>query len=250
MALVQDASGGQTISGSTFTVTLPSATSAGNVLIVCAAENGNYGTPTGWTKAVSNDIYQDLHVYYKATTAGETSWAFPGSTFGGAAWYVREESGLSTTHDTAVANGTSSKVTSLATGSTGTLAQASELAILCSNIANSTDAATGATDGFTSSTNGSYPSTGSSGSLHVWEQYTTATTALNSTVSSSVSKQMAVALVTFKVSATAYSGTASDTITATISAAGGGTGSASLAGTATISASGTVATSSTASTSV
>lgn len=134
-----------TAGGATNTITGTfSAATAGNTLfaVVMSRPNGVFAgmdTPSGWTKIYqwannSNGNAPEITTYYKIASGGETSVTTTDTTAtaGNFAIVVNEYSGLTGTPlDQSGFNGdsTTSSVGSLTSGTTGTLAQASELCI-------------------------------------------------------------------------------------------------------------------------
>lgn len=122
-----------------------SAATANNLLVavVMTRANGSFagmGTPSGWTLADqwsnnSNGNAPEISIFYKVAAGGETSVTCTDSvmTAGNLAIVVNEYSGLFTTSplDVSAIRGDSatSTVTSLTSGTSGTLAQANELCI-------------------------------------------------------------------------------------------------------------------------
>jgi hypothetical protein len=119
MAKVQDNAGN---SGSTATpattnsATLPSGTAAGNTLLLIIAADQLVTTPSGFTLDNSQVNTAAQYTFRKATTAGETSWAFTMSPAGPYCWYVREESGLTGSQDATAKSGSATTALTRAVG--------------------------------------------------------------------------------------------------------------------------------------
>ena len=135
-ARVNRASGTTTYSGSVIT-TFPEAT-ANNLLVAVIATRwttwNGLAAASGWTKAVgwSTNAYSntpEVVIFYKVSDGTETTATFvdSGGTYTGlASWFVEEWSGIATSSplDVTATSDTGSSVLTLATGTTGTLAQA------------------------------------------------------------------------------------------------------------------------------
>jgi hypothetical protein len=189
-----------TTTGTTATVTIASAT-ANNLLVIAVASNDpSYTLPSGFSSAVLNfnategDI---LEIIYKVAAGGETAltttnWA--GNTRHLGAW---EYSGVdtSTPLDKTATTTRTVSVTSLASGSTGTLSQADEVAIAA--WACRADVTGESIDSsFTVENLGNGGFSAINGTLIV-----SATTALNATASWTTSATAWSAIATFKAAA-------------------------------------------------
>lgn len=195
--LVQSNTGSvASVSGTSFTVTLPTATASGNTLILAYNASANFAAPSGWTLLRQSDAWNDLHIYYKATVAGETSWSIAGTSGGKAGWYIREQSGTVTFDQTAVGNSGSTAVTSQSVGPTATLSSANELVMLFVGYQAATS--TIAASGYTQDANVGL----STASLWVAEMAVAATTAVSASVTSSASTQLAAIIGTFPLAST------------------------------------------------
>lgn len=89
MGIVQDASG--TFTGTTFTATLPGASSASNRVIVLVAANTTVTTPASWTLRTSQVNFLGHYLYERAGFS-LTSVVFTNSA-GQGTWYVAEMDG-------------------------------------------------------------------------------------------------------------------------------------------------------------
>ncbi len=114
----------------TYAVTLPSPTTNGNLVVIVVASDATVADPPGFTLDKSQ-VNSNGHYHWSKTTAGgETTFTVTPNVSAAGVWYAAEISGLTATPtDQAVSTGSSSGATTRSTGTTGTTAQADELAI-------------------------------------------------------------------------------------------------------------------------
>src|SRR3954465_7232314 len=93
-SVVQETTGTTTTATPTsYSVTLPSATTGGAVLIIVNSD-ATVSTPAGFTLDASQVFNNGHYVFRKASSTGETSWTVtPGGAASGV-WWVAEISGL------------------------------------------------------------------------------------------------------------------------------------------------------------
>jgi hypothetical protein len=192
-------------------------TTAGNLLLIFINELGAFtgtwsNTPTGYTAySPSPFIYwttpsDPYGIYWKIATGGDATPAAIGADGGSAGpWliYTYEFSSptgwLSTPNDAEIHSAASSTaVTSVASGSTATLAQANELAV-----AVHARSVVGSTTTFNGGFSNNDPSTGGDTRLSIATQETAATTALATTATWTTSARAGVRIATFKTAAAA-----------------------------------------------
>ncbi|MEA2587695.1 MAG: hypothetical protein QOH66_622 [Actinomycetota bacterium] len=113
-------------------VTLDAPPTPGNLLVAACNSDATVSTPAGFTLAVSAVSGQGLYIFYRVVQAGDgSSVTFAPSVADSCAGGVIEYSGLTATPlDQTASNTTNSSATSLATGTTPTTNQASELVIV------------------------------------------------------------------------------------------------------------------------
>lgn len=114
-------------------VTLDAPPTAGNLLVAACNSDATVSTPTGFTLAVSAVSSQGCYVFYRVVQAGDSATVtFAPSVSDSIAAGVIEYSGLVTSSplDKTASNTTNASASSLATGTTATTAQASELVIV------------------------------------------------------------------------------------------------------------------------
>lgn len=113
-------------------VTLDAPPTPGNLLVAACNSDATVSTPAGFTLAVSAVSGQGLYIFYRVVQAGDgSSVTFAPSVADSCAGGVIEYSGLTATPlDQTASNTIGSSATSLATGTTGTTSQASELLIV------------------------------------------------------------------------------------------------------------------------
>lgn len=240
---VQVASGstGTTASPTSVTAALSVASTVGNTLLLVMASDNFVSTPAGWTQdafiADNNALYG-----FRKTSAGETS--FNITVAGAAAWYLFEYAGLiGSPLDQVASASNSAPVTAQASGTTGTLAQASELAL--AGFASSSSGTLASFSAYTNSyaeqgtERATTKASGTNVDLAVATVDLAATTATSTTATLSSGNPATAFVVTYKV-ASALSGTVTSSAPSTDTATSvtltahpaGGSGSYSYAWTA------------------
>ena len=193
------------------TVTISAAT-AGNLLVAFAGNRGTpfatWATPAGWSVAIASfansgtTASPELAVFYKVAAGGETSVVLSDASFGtgNMIGLVDEWSGLTSTplDATATTDSGASLSVSASSGTTGTTAQADELAlgVYCPRSVQSSASFTNSfvQDGFvTASTNATFPV-----SLITASKTLVAAATVESTCTWDVSARNIAAMVTFK----------------------------------------------------
>lgn len=114
-------------------VVLDAPPTAGNLLVACCNSDATVSTPSGFTLAVSAVGGQGLYIFYRVAQAGDSATVtFAPSVSDSVAAGVIEYSGIvsSSPLDQTASNTTGGNPTSIATGTTGTTAQASELVVV------------------------------------------------------------------------------------------------------------------------
>jgi hypothetical protein len=113
-------------------VTLDAPPTPGNLLVAACNSDATVSTPAGFTLAVSAVSGQGLYIFYRVVQAGDgSSVTFAPSVADSCAGGVIEYSGLTATPlDQTASNTINSSASSLATGTTPTTTQASELVIV------------------------------------------------------------------------------------------------------------------------
>lgn len=213
--LVQSQSG-SIASGATLTVTLGSATTAGNCLIVCAGAAQASADPTvsGITlggsagnfavvKAVNNNADADCEIWADPGCAGgQTSVvvsfnAGSGSQQGNAVW-VMEWSGVTVSGPVDKVNGANASGSSFSSGSTGTLTNASELVIgAVAYFGSSSNTITGPSSPWTGLAQVNAGGGGNGVALAAGYQVVSATTSLAYSGTNSVSNGYGAVIATF-----------------------------------------------------
>lgn len=133
IALVQKKGAQSGASVASLAVTLDAPPTAGNLLVACCNSDATVATPAGFTLAVSAVSGQGLYIFYRVVQGGDSATVtFAPSVSDSVAGGVIEYSGLLTASvlDQTAFNTTNAPASSLATGTTGTTAQASELVIV------------------------------------------------------------------------------------------------------------------------
>lgn len=134
IALVQKKGAQSGASVASLDVTLDAPPTAGNLLVACCNSDATVATPAGFSLAVSAISSQGCYVFYRVVQAGDSATVtFAPSVSDSIAAGVIEYSGLVTVSvlDKTASNTTNASASSLATGTTATTAQASELVIVC-----------------------------------------------------------------------------------------------------------------------
>lgn len=129
--IVQQLTGSTNGSGSV-TVTLPAGTTAGNRLIIAITAYFNLAPPAGLTADIAvnqTGLAHKTGLYSKATVGGETSWVFTQSGTDGGVWWAAEFSGLAESPLDKTASDVGANDTSIASGTTATTTDATEMAL-------------------------------------------------------------------------------------------------------------------------
>lgn len=114
----------------TYPVTLSSPTTNGNYVVIVVVSDATVGTPSGFTLDRNHVASNGHYVFSKATTGGETVFTVTPNVSAAGVWYVAEISGLSASPlDQATSTGAGTTAPTRSTGTTGTTAQADEIAI-------------------------------------------------------------------------------------------------------------------------
>lgn len=114
----------------TYSVTLPGPTTNGNLVVIVVASDATVATPAGFALDKSQVNSNGHYHWSKVTTGGETGWTVTPNSSAAGVWYAAEISGLAASPlDQTASTGASSGATTRSTGTTGTTAQADELAI-------------------------------------------------------------------------------------------------------------------------
>jgi hypothetical protein len=97
--------------GTSTTVSLPEATTAGNQLLIMIESDSVVNTPAGFTLDRSQVNSGAQYVFRKATSAGETSWTVTAPVSAHFGWWAAEVTGLQASPlDVAASNGQTTKV--------------------------------------------------------------------------------------------------------------------------------------------
>lgn len=115
---------------SSYSVTLDSATTNGNRVVIVVVSDATVNTPAGFDLDKSQVNSNGHYTFSKATTGGETGWTVSPAVSAAGVWYAAEVSGLTATPlDQTASTGAGTTATTRSTGTTSTTSQAAEIAI-------------------------------------------------------------------------------------------------------------------------
>jgi len=209
----------------TYPVTLPNPTVAGNLIVIVVVSDATVATPAGFTLDKSQVNSNGHYHWSKIAAGGEAAWTVTPGVSAAGVWYAAEISGLTATPTDQVAStGSSSGATTRSTGTTGTTAQANELAVASwgSSIVGAAITWGGETNGFAERITDQVTTTGGS---NVGLAVASLTLAATGTVESTATADAAEApkstgiVVTYKVAGTTVTADATLAATGTITAA-------------------------------
>jgi hypothetical protein len=206
-----------TTTPTSYSVTLPSATTGGSVIIIVNSD-ATVSTPAGFVVDGTPQVFNNGHyVFRKASSTGETSWTVSPTGAASGVWWVAEITGLPSGLDKTSGTGSSTSAATRSTGTTTTTASANELAIASfggSQAVNPPVTFSGETNGFTERVTDATTTktSGTNVSLAVASKVLSATGTVESTATGSTSAPGTAIVVTYpvQVGATGFTRTVDD----------------------------------------